>query len=490
MAIILSIDQGTTGSQALLMNERGTMLAEASLDYPQYYPKGSWVEHQALDIKNSVENSVKLAIEKAGIKASHIDAIGISNQRETICVFDHENNAPFPFIVWQCRRSADICKELAPKREKISEITGLSLDPYFSASKILWLMREHAGLAQKLKARELLVGTIESFLCHWLSAGELHISDATNASRTMLMDLKSCAWSDYCLDSFSIPKNCLPDIVKNCGPYGKTKGLKFLPDGIPIAAMIGDQQSALFGHACFDKGEAKATFGTGAFILLNSGREIVHSEHGLLSSVASYIHEVPDYCLEGSVYVAGAAVQFFTDSLPLFSSAQEIEDLAKSAHDSNGITFIPALCGLGAPHWQPEARGALFGLTRGSSKAELARALLEGVALQNADVLDAMADDGCKPKELRVDGGASQNDLLMQIHADVTGIKCLRSDNGERTALGAAYLAGLAVGIFANKEQIRAFNHIGHEFFPNNNNSYAQKILKSYRSNLKAIMGI
>lgn len=486
MDFILAIDQGTTSSTALIIDEKGEIRGEGSFEHPQHYPKPGFVEHFAEEIKASVEKACLKALERAQIDPHQIAGIGITNQRETVCLFDHRGQSFLPFIVWQCRRSAEICQNLSQRGlgEYLHQNTGLHIDPYFSASKLTWVFQNNPQLLAKARSRELLFGTIDTFLCHWLSGFELHITDATNASRTMLMDIKTLTWSDECLDIFSVPKACLPEIKKNIGPYGKTKGLSFLPDGIPIAAMAGDQQAALFGQACFEEGDAKATFGTGSFILSNTGQKPIFSKHGLLTSIAYHIDLAATYCLEGSAFIAGAAIEFLHDAFGLVKSAREIEELAKTVPDSHGIVFVPALCGLGAPHWRSDARGILTGLDRGTKRGHIARATLEGVALQNADILTAMSKDGVRLKSLKVDGGAAENDLLMSIHADLLGIPCFRSGSSQKTAIGAAYLAGLALGIYPDRQFLAKITHKTKEFLPNPDRAWADMMIERYHQAL------
>lgn len=486
MGYILALDQGTSTTTALIVDKNGKIIGLGSTDYPQHYPQPGYVEHVASDIKRSVEQSIIKALAASHIKPQEISAIGITNQRETTCLFDQSSNTDYPFIVWQCRRSMPICQDMKARKweERIHQRTGLHIDPYFSASKLMWYMENEPKIRKKLENKELLFGTIDTFLCHWLSGGDLHITDVTNASRTMLMDIRTCQWSEECLDLFSVPKNCLPSITRSTGPFGKTKGLSFLPDGIPIAAIAGDQQAALFGQTCFNKGEIKATFGTGCFILLNTGEEPVFSKHGLLTSVAYQIDNKPVYCLEGSAFIAGAAVQFLIDAFSLVNKASEIEALAASVEDSDGVIFVPALCGLGAPYWQPDVRGSFTGLSRGTTKGHIARATLEGIALQNTDIMLAMADDAIKPTMLKVDGGASENNLLMQLQADFLGVSCVRAESAQKTALGIAYMAGLAIGMYSGLDQIASFNHDGPEFVPQKNNGWAEKKIRAYRAAL------
>lgn len=483
MDFILAIDQGTTSTTALIIDKSGRIIAEGSNEFPQHFPKEGYVEHWGNEIQISVEKACLQAIALAKISPTSIAGLGITNQRETVCWFTKKSESIRPFIVWQCRRSTAICEELKKKdlNEFFHKKTGLHLDPYFSGSKMLWQFRNDKDLLHMAQTGEALFGTIDTFLCHWMSGGKLHITDTTNASRTMLMDISTGEFNDECLDIFSVPKACLPRIEKSTGPYGKTHGLSFLPDGIPIAAIAGDQQAALFGQQCFSKGDAKTTFGTGCFILLNTGDELIFSRNGLLTSVGYHIDDKPVYCLEGSAFIAGAAIQFLRDAFGIISSSTEIEPLAKTVADSGGVIFVPALCGLGAPHWRPQARGVFSGLSRGTMKGHIARATLEGIALQNTDILEAMAKDGVKPLSLKIDGGAAKNDLLMQMHSDLLGIPCLRPGTSQKTALGAAYLAGLALGIFSSTDDIRKIEEPCRSFTPHNDRSWANDLIARYQ---------
>lgn len=487
MDYILAIDQGTTATTVLIMDQNGAIISEASNEYPQHYPRSTFVEHVGDEIKHSVKIACKNALETAKISPTKIAGIGITNQRETVALFEPNGHCLRPFIVWQCRRSSNICEELKNKNlgQFLHQKTGLHLDPYFSASKLLWLFRDDPSLLKRAQKREFLFGTIDTFLCHWLSGGALHITDVTNASRTMLMDISTCRWSNECLDIFSVPPTILPSIVKNIGPYGQTKGLDFLPDGIPLAAMAGDQQAALFGQSCFNRGDAKATYGTGCFILLNTGQDLIFSKHGLISTVAYQIQNKPNYCLEGSAFIAGAAVQFLRDNLQMIKSSDEIESLAKTVDDNGGVVFVPALCGLGAPHWRANARGLFSGLTRATTRGHIARAVLEGIALQNTDVIAAMTEDGQNISVLKVDGGAAKNDLLMQLQADLLEVKCIRPISKQKTAIGAAYLAGLALGFFKDLATLKNIHESQDVFYPHDDRSYTKELINNYREALK-----
>jgi len=482
MDLLLAIDQGTTATVALIINSLGQVVSKHSQNYPQHYPKEGFVEHYGTEIKESVKIAVTKAISNAQINPKNIKGVGVTNQRETLCIFDKQNNPVMPFIVWQCRRSTEICQQLKNNNFSsfIQEKTGLLLDPYFSASKILWLFKEYPYLKKDCEQNKLLLGTVDSFITHWFSGGELHITDITNASRTMLMDIDTKAWSKELLELFEVPLQALPTIVDNSSIYGYTKGLSFLPDGIAIAALAGDQQAALFGQTCFNKGDAKATFGTGCFILLNTGEEKILSKHGLLTSIAYKLKNKTNYCLEGSAFVAGAAIDFLVNSLGIINKVEDVETLAKEVVSSEGVIFVPALCGLGTPFWQPHARGVLAGLSRGSTKAHIARAVLEGVALQNEAIFSAMAKDGLKPSCIKIDGGASTNDLWMQIQADITDVPSYADREQQKTALGVAYLAGLALNLF-DIESIKSFNQVNKYFSPNMNKWERQSLIERYQ---------
>ena len=457
---VLAIDQGTTGSTALIINGNMQVLGRANYEFTQHFPQLGWVEHDLEELLSSVHKAIQGAIAQAQIKAEEIKAIGITNQRETIALWDRASHTPLHrAIVWQCRRTSQYCQELkqAGHEARVRELTGLCLDPYFSGTKMNWLLEKVEGARDRAEAGELAFGTMDSYLLWKLTNGMVHATDISNASRTLLMDLKSGAWSDELLELFNIPRSSLPEIRSNSEVYGYTQNFASLPDGIPIAGMAGDQQAALFGQACFDKGEAKCTYGTGAFLLMNTGNAPIYSQHGLLSTVAWKLGNQTTYALEGSAFIAGAAVQWLRDGLGLVNSAPEIEKLALEVEDNGGVYFVPALTGLGAPHWNAEARGLICGLTRGSNKGHIARATLEGIAHQNDDILTAMtADLGAKLQVLKVDGGASANQLLMQIQADLLGCEIIRPTMLETTALGSGIMAGLAVGIWTDLSEVSA----------------------------------
>ena len=457
---ILAIDQGTTGSTVLVLNHKLEILGRHTQEFPQIYPQPGWVEHDPNGILASVEAAVEGAIKAAQIDPAGIAGIGITNQRETTIVWDRADGKHiYNAIVWQCRRTADRCQTLkdAGHGELVKQRTGLVLDAYFSGTKVAWILDQVPDARQRAEAGELAFGTIDSFLVWQLTGGRAHVTDVSNASRTLLMNLETLQWDDELLDLLDVPASVLPAIRSCSEIYGTTHGFAGLPDGIPVSGMAGDQQAALFGQACFDVGEAKCTYGTGAFLLMNTGARPIASQNGLLTTVGWQIGDQVTYALEGSAFIAGAAVQWLRDGLGIIESAPEIEALAQSVESSDGVYFVPALTGLGAPYWQPDARGVICGITRGTTRANLARATLEGIAFQNLDILNAMAADLDKPlRTLKVDGGAAANDLLMQFQADLLGVELVRPELLETTALGAAFLAGLAVGVWSDLEEVRA----------------------------------
>ena len=454
--LVLAIDQGTTGTTAVLMDERSRIVASRNVEFLNHFPAPGLVEHEPADIWTSIERAVTMAL--AGIDPHRIAAIGITNQRETSLFWSGTTGrAAHRALVWQDRRTAVRCEALRAEgwEDRVRARTGLVLDPYFSGTKAEWMLQNVPGVRAAATTGELRFGTIDSFVA-WKLTGE-HVTDPSNASRTLLFDIHRMEWDEELLALFGVPAACLPRVVDNAGVFGVTRGVGFLPDGIPVSGLAGDQQSALFGQACFSPGMAKCTYGTGAFVLLNTGAQAVSSANGLLTTVAWRLGGEAVYALEGSAFIAGAAVQWLRDGLGFFSSSAEVEALAASVPDAAGVTFVPALAGLGAPHWRPDARGVLSGLTRGTTRAHIARAVLEGVALQITDILSAMAEDAGTPlAELRVDGGAARNDLLMQFQADVLGVDCVRPTNLETTAMGAAYLAGLGVGFWSSPDAVRA----------------------------------
>jgi glycerol kinase len=458
MRHVIAIDQGTTGSTVLVLDENLTLRGRGYKEFRQIYPRPGWVEHDPEDIWSSVCSALEAALR--GIDPGSIAAIGITNQRETTVVWNRKSGrAIHNAIVWQDRRTAERCAELntAGKAPRVRELTGLTIDPYFSGTKLSWLLHNVSGAAPAASAGELAFGTVDSYLLWRLTGAAVHATDVSNASRTLLFDLHTLAWSDELLELIGVPAAVLPSVVASSGTVGTTRGVPGLRDGIPIAGLAGDQQSALFGQACFTPGDAKCTYGTGAFILMNTGDAPITSQAGLLTTVAWKLSSGElRYALEGSAFIAGAAVQWLRDGLEFFSSAREIEALAASVPDSGGVIVVPAFAGLGAPHWRPEARAAITGLTRGTRRAHIARATLEGIALQNVDILRAMERDaGRSLTVLKVDGGAAANDLLMQFQADVLGVEISRPEMVETTALGAAFLAGLGAGVWKDPAQVK-----------------------------------
>ncbi len=457
MAHILAIDQGTTSSRAIVFDEHGSSRAVAQREFRQIFPRSGWVEHDPLEIWESQLAVAREALAEAGLAARDLSAIGITNQRETVVLWDRTTGQPVHnAVVWQDRRTADDCERLrqAGHLPAFRKKTGLVLDPYFSGTKIAWLLRNVPEVHEAADAGRLAFGTIDSWLIWNLTGGALHATDVTNASRTLLFNIHEETWDDELLAALAVPRTILPEVRSSSEVYAET-----VPDllgrPVPIAGVAGDQQAALFGQACLRTGMAKCTYGTGCFLLMNTGGSPIHSQHELLTSPAWRLRGQTDYCLEGSVFVGGAAVQWLRDGLGIVRTSQEIEGLAASVPDSGGIVLVPAFTGLGAPHWDPYARGALLGITRGTTAAHLARAALEGIAHQVADVLAAMEGDaGVAVSELRVDGGAADNDLLMQMQADLGGVPVARPTVRETTALGAAYLAGLAVGIWKSPEDV------------------------------------
>ncbi len=464
---ILSIDQGTTGSRAILYDRDGCKAASAYEEFPQYFPKQGWVEHDPEEIWKSVYNPVQKVIKRAPKAA--IAAIGITNQRETTVIWDKTTGKPvYNAIVWQCRRTAERCEGLKKKEaELFRKKTGLPVDAYFSATKIEWILKNAPGALQKAKNGELCFGTTDTWVLWKLTGGKAHATDYTNASRTMLFDIEKLRWDDGILKKFGIPKSMLPEVRRSSGIFGETVKIGDLPAGIPIAGVAGDQQAALFGHACFEPGTIKNTYGTGCFILMNAGKKRPVSKHGLIVTLGCGSHGEPVYVLEGAVFIAGAAVQWLRDGLKILSSAPQSEKMAVSVRDNGGVYFVPALVGMGAPYWDPDARGSIFGITRGTNANHIARAALEAMCYQTKDVLEAMRkDSGLKIKDLRIDGGAAANDFLCQFQADILGMRVARPKVIETTSLGAAYLAGLAVGYWKDTGEIKRCWKEDRVFYP------------------------
>ncbi|MEM9160700.1 MAG: glycerol kinase GlpK [Verrucomicrobiota bacterium] len=469
MKYALSLDQGTTSSRAILFNKEGEMIAAGQREFTQHFPRPGWVEHDAEEIWESQWASILEAFDKAGCGWESVACIGITNQRETVVAWDRDSGEPAcPAIVWQDRRTADFCEALkkAEKESLVTEKTGLLLDPYFSGTKMRWMLKNLELVRALSDAGKLALGTVDSWLIWKLSQGLSHITDVSNASRTLLMDLRRCEWDEEMLDLFEVPRSALPEIVDSSGELAKA----IIGEGgleIPISGIAGEQQAALFGQLCLEKGTVKNTYGTGSFILMNVGEEPAVSKNKLLSTVAWRIDGRTTFALEGSVFVAGSAVQWLRDGLEFFQNASEVEDLARSVEDSGGIVIVPAFTGLGAPYWDPYARGAVLGITRGTSKGHFARATLEAIAMQSADVIAAMRDDSEQSlTSIHADGGAAANDLLMELQADFSGVRVSRPQVLETTALGAGYLAGLAIGYWENFEELKGLWSLDREFVP------------------------
>lgn len=456
---ILALDQGTTSSRAIIFDREGKIVALAQKEFKQYYPQSGWVEHDAQEIWSSQLSVATEAVAKAGLKASSIAAIGITNQRETTVIWDRSTGRPIhPAIVWQDRRTASYCDSLKNQghSDAIREKTGLLIDAYFSASKINWLLENVAGAREKAENGELAFGTIDSWLIWNLTGGKVHVTDVTNASRTMCYNINTLAWDDELLTLFGIPRSLLPEVKSSSEIYGETAA-NILAARIPIAGIAGDQQAALFGQLCTQPGMVKNTYGTGCFMLMNIGEKPLLSKNNLVTTIAWKLGDTVQYALEGSIFIGGAIVQWLRDGLGIIRNSADVEELAAKVTDTDGVYLVPAFAGLGAPHWDPYARGTIVGLTRGSNASHIARAALEGIAFQTADILRAMeADAQTEIKELRVDGGATANNLMLQFQADILQATVVRPQITETTAIGAAYLAGLAVGLWKNTDEIQS----------------------------------
>lgn len=455
---ILSLDQGTTSSRAILFNHQGEIVNVAQQEFEQFFPQPGWVEHDANEIWTSVLACMAEVLRKADVQPDQIAGIGITNQRETTVVWDKNTGKPvYKAIVWQSRQTDNICKELkeAGYEEKFRNRTGLLLDPYFSGTKVKWILDNVEGAREKAENGDLLFGTIDTWLVYKLSGGKAHVTDYSNASRTLMFNIYDLKWDDELLDILTVPKSMLPEVKQSSEVYSNTVDYHFFGHEVPIAGIAGDQQAALFGQACFESGMAKNTYGTGCFMLMNTGEKGVHSKHGLLTTLAWGVDGKVEYALEGSIFVAGSAIQWLRDGLKIIDNAPQSEDYATAVDSTDGVYMVPAFVGLGTPYWDSEARGAIFGLTRGTRKEHFVRATLESLAYQTKDVLNAMiADSDIDLKSLRVDGGAVRNDFLMQFQSDMLGVPVERPVVQETTALGAAYLAGLAVGFWESKEEI------------------------------------
>jgi glycerol kinase len=467
---ILALDQGTTSSRSIIFGHGGEVIAVAQKEFAQIYPQPGWVEHNPLEIWASQNATAVEALSKANLTRDNIAAVGVTNQRETTLVWDRATGQPvYNAIVWQDRRTADYCTQL--KRQgaepSVSEKTGLRIDPYFSGTKIRWILENVKGARARAEAGQLAFGTVDTWLLWQLTSGKKHVTDATNASRTLLYNIRTGDWDDEMLKLLGVPRSMLPEVKSSSEVYGEVSANLFSA-GVPIAGIAGDQQAALFGQACFEAGMAKNTYGTGCFLLMNTGEKAVPSRNNLLTTIAWRVGGKTEYALEGSVFIAGAAVQWLRDELQLVKSARELDEVAASVPNAGGLFLVPAFAGLGAPHWDPYARGVAVGITRGTNRAHFCRAAIEAIALQSADLIACMEkDSGIGLKELRVDGGASRSQPLMQFQADLLGTPVVRPKSVETTALGAAYLAGLAVGYWESRDDIRRNWAVDTTFKPN-----------------------
>jgi glycerol kinase len=490
MSYILALDQGTTSSRAILFDHAGNICAVAQKEFAQYFPEPGWVEHDPLEIWVSQATVAKEVMLKLAVNAGQLAAIGITNQRETTVVWDRKTGEPvYKAIVWQDRRTAGYCDKLRAEghAEMIKNKTGLVVDAYFSGTKLKWILDHVPGARERAERGELAFGTIDSWLLWKLTAGKVHATDVSNASRTMLFNLHTLQWDDTLLDLLGIPASVLPEVKSNSEVYGYASAIG-MPE-VPVAGMAGDQQSALFGQMCIREGMVKNTYGTGCFMLMNTGTQAVASANNLLTTVAWQISGVTNYALEGSVFIAGAAVQWLRDGLKIIRSSADVQALAASVPHTDGVVVVPAFSGLGAPHWNPYARGTVFGITRGTTDAHIARATLESIAYQTYDVLKAMeSDSGISIAELRVDGGATVNDLMMQFQSDILSVRVLRPEVIETTALGAAYLAGLAVGFWGSVEEISAQWKVSGDFQPGMENDLVKEKLHAWSRAVKAVL--
>ncbi|RAS86152.1 glycerol kinase GlpK [Priestia endophytica] len=455
---ILALDQGTTSSRAILFNKKGEIVHTSQKEFTQYFPKPGWVEHNANEIWSSILSCIASCLSESGVKANQVEGIGITNQRETTVVWDKNTGQPvYNAIVWQSRQTSNICNELKEKgyNDTFRDKTGLLIDAYFAGTKVKWILDNVDGAREKAENGELLFGTIDTWLIWKLSGGKAHVTDYSNASRTLMFNIYDLKWDEELLEILGVPASMLPEVKPSSEVYAETIDYHFFGQKVPIAGAAGDQQSALFGQACFEKGMAKNTYGTGCFMLMNTGGKAVKSEHGLLTTIAWGIDGKVEYALEGSIFVAGSAIQWLRDGLRMFNNAADSQKYAERVESTDGVYMVPAFVGLGTPYWDSDVRGAMFGLTRGTKKEHFVRATLESLAYQTRDVLDAMKEDaGMEIKRLRVDGGAVKNDFLMQFQSDILDVPVERPTINETTALGAAYLAGLAVGFWESRNEI------------------------------------
>ncbi|HFT2186681.1 TPA: glycerol kinase GlpK [Bacillus cereus] len=487
---ILSLDQGTTSSRAILFNKKGEIVHSAQKEFTQHFPKPGWVEHNAQEIWGSILAVIATCLSEADVKPEQIAGIGITNQRETTVVWDKTTSKPiYNAIVWQSRQTAEICDELKEKgySEMVREKTGLLIDAYFSGTKVKWILDNVEGAREKAENGDLLFGTIDSWLVWKLSGGKAHVTDYSNASRTLMFNIHDLQWDDELLEMLTVPKSMLPEVRPSSEIYGETIDYHFFGQNVPIAGVAGDQQAALFGQACFGEGMAKNTYGTGCFMLMNTGEKAVASEHGLLTTIAWGIDGKVNYALEGSIFVAGSAIQWLRDGMRMFKDASESEVYANRVESTDGVYVVPAFVGLGTPYWDSEVRGAMFGVTRGTTKEHFIRATLESLAYQTKDVLCAMeADSGIELKTLRVDGGAVKNNFLMKFQSDILDVPVERPVINETTALGAAYLAGLAVGYWKNQDEIKEQWHMDKRFEPTMEAKTSEELYARWKKAIEA----
>ncbi|QYA41242.1 glycerol kinase GlpK [Macrococcoides bohemicum] len=487
---ILSIDQGTTSTRVIVFNKDGEIKGVSQREFTQHFPKAGWVEHDANEIWSTVLSCFASVLTESNIRPDQIAGIGITNQRETAVVWDKNTERPiYNAIVWQSRQTQEICNNLKDKglEDEFREKTGLLLDPYFSGTKVKWILDNVEGAREKAENGDLLFGTIDSWLVWKLSGCKVHVTDYSNASRTLMYNIHELKWDEQLLEYLTVPASMLPEVRPSSELYGKTANHHFFGHQIPIAGIAGDQQAALFGQACFESGEAKNTYGTGCFMLMNTGEKAVKSENGLLTTLAYGIDGKVNYALEGSIFVAGSAIQWLRDGMRMIQSAPQSEEYATNVTDADGVYVVPAFVGLGTPYWDSEARGAVFGLTRGTQKEHFIRATLESLAYQTRDVLDAMEKDSkIEVKTLRVDGGAVKNDFLMQFQSDILDVPVERPEINETTALGAAYLAGLAVGYWKSKDEIRDRWNLEKQFDPKMDETKRDDLYKGWQTAVKA----
>jgi len=485
---IVALDQGTTGSRAFIFDGKGRIVSGHYKEFKQYYPRPGWVEHDVDEIWRSCQEVIRAALNKAKINGGQVRAIGITNQRETTVLWDRGSSKPVArAIVWQCRRTSDICRSMASHAPEFRQKTGLVLDPYFSGTKIRWFLDHVKGLRQRAQKGEICFGTIDSWLVWKLTGGQSHATDVTNASRTLIFNIRRLKWDEELLKILEIPSGLLPKVQHSGSIFGYTiKGATALPEGIPISSVLGDQQAALYGQGCFEPGTVKNTYGTGCFMMLNTGKNLVYSKQGLLSTVAADDQGRPVYALEGAVFIAGAVVQWLRDELQLIQKSSDTEKAIHGLTDTNGVYFVPAFTGLGAPYWDSEARGLICGLTRGANRKHMIRAALESIAYQTKDVFDIMKkDSGRNIRELRVDGGACENDFLMQFQADILNCRILRPKVIESTVQGAAHLAGVTTGLWRGKKDLAGLREANRIFKPKMSGQQRQQLYSGWQAAVK-----